>query len=192
MNLKKGKVLLYSGGMDSWLIDKIWKPDTKLFIDIGTKSNQEEIKRLPKDVIVKRIDISEFEDADKNYLLPLRNLFFIMMASYYGDEICLGATGSSTHFDKNEKFAKLGSEIINYLYSEAYNHKVKVVMPFKDMSKSEILKMYLEQGGDIDLAWNSTFSCYNPKPNGEMCGECSSCKKRIEAFKNNGYKFDKK
>lgn len=21
------KVLLYSGGMDSWLIDKIWKPD---------------------------------------------------------------------------------------------------------------------------------------------------------------------
>lgn len=24
------KVLLYSGGMDSWLIDKIWKPDVKL------------------------------------------------------------------------------------------------------------------------------------------------------------------
>lgn len=26
------KVLLYSGGMDSWLIDKIWKPDVKLYV----------------------------------------------------------------------------------------------------------------------------------------------------------------
>lgn len=180
------KVLLYSGGMDSWLIDKLWKPDVKLFIDIGTPNNEEEIKRLPKDVIIKKIELAEFEDKDKNYLLPLRNLFFVEMASYYGDEICLGATGSSTHYDKNETFAKLSEDVINYLYSEAYDKKVKIVLPFRTMTKEEMLRKYIEQGGDIEKAWNETFSCYNPV-DGKMCGECSSCKKRIEAFKKNGY-----
>ena len=46
------KVLLYSGGMDSWLINKLEKPDVKLFVDLGTKSTQGEIKKLDKDVIV--------------------------------------------------------------------------------------------------------------------------------------------
>lgn len=180
------KVLLYSGGMDSWLIDKLWKPDVKLFVDVGTENSKQERKRLPKDVVVKELDISEFEDKDKNYLLPLRNLFFVELASYYGDEICLGATGSSTHYDKNEKFATMSEDIINYLYSEAYDKKVKIVLPFKGMSKKDILKMYLDNGGDIKEAWENTFSCYEPKDN-KMCGQCSSCKKKIEAFKENGY-----
>ena len=38
------KVLLYSGGMDSWLIDKIWKPDVKLYVDMGTKYSQPQIR----------------------------------------------------------------------------------------------------------------------------------------------------
>ena len=32
------KVLLYSGGLDSWLIDKLWNPDFKLYIDIDFNS----------------------------------------------------------------------------------------------------------------------------------------------------------
>lgn len=180
------KVLLYSGGMDSWLIDKLWKPDVKLFIDVGTKSSKAERERLPKDVIVKELDLSEFEDKEKNYLLPLRNLFLVELASYYGDEICLGATGTSTHYDKTEKFCNKTEDLVNYLYSEAYDKKIKIVMPFKDVYKKDMLKMYLEQGGDIEEAWNNSFSCYNPI-DGQMCCECSSCKKRIEAFKENGY-----
>ena len=180
------KVLLYSGGMDSWLIDKLWKPDVKLHIDIGTENNKEEIKRLPKDVIIKKIELSEFEDKEKNFLLPLRNLFFVEMASYYGDEICLGATGSSTHFDKNQTFIEKSEDIINYLYSESYNKKVKIVMPYRGKAKSEILKEYIEKGGDIEKAWCETFSCYSPR-GGEMCWECSSCKKKIQAFRDNGY-----
>ena len=31
------KVLLYSGGMDSWLIDKLWKPDIRLYVDMNTR-----------------------------------------------------------------------------------------------------------------------------------------------------------
>ena len=87
------KVLLYSGGMDSWLIDKIWKPDVKLYVDMGTKYSQEEIKRLPADVVVEKLDLSKWEREDK--IIPLRNMYLIGIATNYGNEICLGATAMS-------------------------------------------------------------------------------------------------
>ena len=40
------KILLYSGGMDSWLIDKIWKPDRRIYIDMPTRYSQQEIKSI--------------------------------------------------------------------------------------------------------------------------------------------------
>ena len=40
------KILLYSGGMDSWLIDKIWKPDRRIYIDMHTRYSQQEIKSI--------------------------------------------------------------------------------------------------------------------------------------------------
>lgn len=38
------KVLLYSGGMDSYLISKLWKPDVKLYVDLNSKYAKQEIK----------------------------------------------------------------------------------------------------------------------------------------------------
>ena len=40
------KVLLYSGGMDSWLIDKIWQPDKKIYINMHTRYSEQEIKKI--------------------------------------------------------------------------------------------------------------------------------------------------
>ena len=96
------KVLLYSGGMDSWLIDKIWKPDVKLYIDINGEYSKEEIKRLPNDVIVEKLDLGRFEREDK--IIPMRNLFFVTLASLYGEEICLGATAGDRVLDKSIEF----------------------------------------------------------------------------------------
>lgn len=184
---KDKKILMYSGGMDSWLIRQLWKPDVCVFVDVGTKSSKEERKRLSEDVVVIDLDISEFELPEKNYLLPLRNLFFVELGSYFGDIICLGATGTSTHFDKTEEFAQKTSEILNYLYKENNpDRAIKIIMPYCGKYKQDMLKEYLDQGGDIKYAWEHTFSCYNPQ-NGMMCGKCSSCKKRIEAFKLNGF-----
>ena len=50
------KVLLYSGGMDSFIIDKLWKPDLKLYVDLKGIYNRTEIEHLPEDV-----EIAEFE-----------------------------------------------------------------------------------------------------------------------------------
>lgn len=179
------KVLLYSGGMDSWIIDKLWKPDIKLFVDLGTKSSKEERKRLPKDVIVKELDLSQYEDKERNYLLPLRNLILAEIGSYYGDEICLGSIGGSIHKDNTEVFQEETERLLNYLYSEN-GKKIKITLPYLSTSKTELVRLYKESGGDLKEAYRKSFSCYDPV-NGKECGKCSSCLQKIEAFKNNGY-----
>lgn len=180
------KVLLYSGGMDSWIIDKLYKPDIKLFIDVKTPSSIEERKRLPKDVIVKEFDLSEYEIKEGSHLLPLRNLILAELGSYYGDEICIGAVGGSIHYDNNEKFRKDTEDLLNYLYSENNIKKIKIVLPYMNTTKEELIKMYKEQGGDLKEAFEKSFSCYEPI-DGKECGKCISCIQKIEAFKNNGY-----
>lgn len=180
------KVLLYSGGMDSWIIDKLYKPDIKLFIDVKTPSSIEERKRLPKDVIVKEFDLSEYEEKNEKHLLPLRNLILAELGSYYGDEICLGAVGGSIHYDNNETFRKQAEDLLNYLYSENNTKKVKIVLPYMNTTKEELVKLYKDSGGNLKEAFNQSFSCYEPI-NGKECGKCISCKQKIEAFKKNGY-----
>ena len=69
------KVLLYSGGMDSWLIDKLWKPDIRLYVDMNTRYSKEEMKRLPDDTIIERLDLSKWEREDK--IIPLRNMYSV-------------------------------------------------------------------------------------------------------------------
>lgn len=188
------KVLLYSGGMDSWLIDKLWKPDVKLFFNIGTHNSDRELERVRKrsDVEIIDLPLGQFEQVDNNYFLPLRNLHFVTYAAHYGDVICLGATGSSTHRDKNEVFTTLSENAINYLLSEVPSMAtVEIVTPFKGKTKTEMLAQYLMEGGDIEECYNATFSCYNPTPEGKPCMECSSCLSKFTAFYNNGYRFDK-
>lgn len=185
------KVLLYSGGMDSWLIDKLWKPDVKLFIRLHTPSNEIEYKRVKNDksVIIKEFDLHEYEDPN-TYFLPLRNLHLITIACHYGDVICLGSVKYSVHKDNNETFKMLAESTINYLLSES-DGKISIDMPYWNKSKTQLLTEYLRNGGDIEEAYKETFSCYNPDKKGNECMNCISCASKFSAFYNCGYKFDK-
>lgn len=181
------KVLLYSGGMDSWIIDKLEKPEHKIFVNFHTKSCEEEIKRLPKDVIAMDMDLSKFEIQDDHKLLPLRNLILCILGSYFGDEVIIGSVAGSIHKDNDEKFQKQTQRLLNRLYSEV-GKKIKIRLPYKNTTKTELVALYVKNGGDIEKAYNESFSCYTPK-NGKECGECPSCKQKIEAFRNNGAKI---
>ena len=79
----QGSVLLYSGGMDSWLINQIINPDVTLFIRIHTPNNELEYNkilelkkqgRIRNDLKIVDFDLSPFERPSQNYFLPLRNL----------------------------------------------------------------------------------------------------------------------
>lgn len=176
------KVLLYSGGMDSYIIDFLWKPDVKLYIDYGTEQTKEERKRLPQDVIVKEFNLAEFMENDGINTIPLRNLIFAALAVNYGDVIAIGGVKGDLHYDKTKKFARRTTRLFNsVLTKEASKRKVKIVVPYKKYSKSDLVKMYIERGGDIEKLERESWSCHRPV-NGQPCGECIPCKKKISVI----------
>lgn len=184
------KVLLYSGGMDSWLIDKIWQPDVRLYVDMCTQYSREEIDRLPSRVIIQKLDLSRWEREDK--IIPLRNIFLIGIACNYGDDICLGATAGDRILDKSIKFGKKYQDLLQYLYQEQHwteRRNIRVNLSFKRFTKTQLLRMYLDKGGDINEAFTASFSCYTPI-HGHPCWQCKPCYRKFVAFWLNGYKFD--
>ena len=187
------KVLLYSGGMDSWLIDKIWKPDVKLYIDINGAYSKEEIRRLPEDVAVFKLPIGIFEQEYTKYV-PLRNLYFLMVASNYGDEICLGATaGDYGAKDKRPEFLQQAEDILNYCLSEqsvSAGKEIHIERRFVHMSKYEIMQEYLNNGGTIEEAIDQTFSCFYPN-NEKECLWCKPCFRKFMLGYYFGYPYSK-
>lgn len=189
------KILLYSGGSDSWLIDKLWKPDVKVYVDMETRYSGEEMARLGDDVTIIKFPLGKYERADA--IIPLRNLYLPMVICNEfteGDlEICLGATAGDRVLDKSEVFASLTSGLLSYLYSPQHwipsGRTVKINVDYKKYTKAQMLAMYLERGGDIDLAFRSSFSCYKPV-GGKECWRCKPCFRKFVAFALNGMKFE--
>lgn len=73
---------------------------------------------------------------------------------------------------------------------ESINYKT----PFVNFSKSEVLKDGITSLENLGLSkqfkqiYKNTITCYAPNEKGESCGECASCKDRLEAFEDNGIK----
>ena len=191
MSIVGKKVLLYSGGSDSWLIDKLWEPDVRLYIDIKGRYSKEEMLRLPDDVIVEEFDLHKWERPDA--ILPLRNLYFIMLATNFGDDICLGATAGDRVLDKSVKFADDTQALLNYLYSPQHwipeGRKINLNLDFKSYTKTQLIGLYVRRGGDIEEAVHGFFSCYTPI-NGKECFNCKPCFRKAVAFMQNGYTYN--
>lgn len=182
------KVLLYSGGMDSWLIDKIAKPDTKLFINIGTASAISEMAHLPEDVTIAELkDLGQLERVETDFILPLRNLYLIAMATNYGEHIILGANATDATYDKTYEFAEKLEDLLNYMWLPqkwTSGKHITVDVSYREYTKSQLLKKFLDNGGDWRDAYYHTFSCYTPD-NKTECHNCRPCFLKLMAFIDN-------
>lgn len=176
------KVQLYSGGMDSYIISKLWKPDVKLYIDYGTEQTEEEKKHLPEDVIIKELPIGEFQQDDGICTIPLRNLIFSAIAINYGDEVAIGGLASDLHFDKKPEFADKTTELFNSVMQKERDHRtIKISVPFAKYTKTDLLVEFLKKGGTIEELQKNSWSCHTP--NGDLpCGKCQACKARAKAI----------
>ena len=77
-------------------------------------------------------------------------------------------------------------------YYEAYNKlvgvgtkpstNIKVITPLLNMSRSEIVKKGIDIAAPLQLSW----SCY--ERNDKACGCCQSCRLRLKAFEEAGFK----
>jgi len=175
------KCLLYSGGMDSYVISKLEDFDFLLYVDIGTKYAKEEVEFLKKqgvEVIVdSRLNLADLE-MDSG-IVPLRNLFFVMIAVEHGaSEIVMGVTSGDRIHDKDLKFASLAEDVINHQLQQTWWHpgtEVNINFKYKKYSKGQLIEKYINAGHDPEDLLNKSFSCYEPLENGDPCLECKSC-----------------
>jgi len=197
---KNKTVLLFSGGMDSLIFNHLLEPDILLCVPHGNKYEKREIKSLynlvNKKIIKKdkmRIDdrlyLGDFERDDA--IIPNRNLYFITLAAHYGETIYLGSVYGDRSLDKSKKFFSKCENIFNYLYQEQHwcnERKFKIGSPYKDITKTELVKMYLDKGGKASHLKES-YSCY--KGDKSPCMKCKPCFRKWTALKNNGIDFYK-
>lgn len=175
-------VLLYSGGLDSFIISKLQNFDTLLYINIGSRYSQIEMKyikkqNLPNLIIDNRLNLGDVEDPN-HFLVPARNLFFATIASFYGDKITMGALSGDRSSDKDEKFADLTSGLLQHIYKQSWwceERKVEILLPYKNYTKSQLIAEYLNKSLNINDLVHGSFSCYSPTHDGKPCGTCKPC-----------------
>ena len=183
-------VLLYSGGMDSLIIDQIMKPD--VLLNISMDSNYDKRERLSMKYDDRMIflddvlNLGQYERDDA--IIPNRNAHLVLLASHYGETILLGSVSGDRSFDKDEKFYMRMEDLLNHMWQEQHwteERKFEVYSPYKDKTKTELVKEFLENEGQV-TALAESYSCYE---GGEKhCGTCKACFRKWVSLENNGIK----
>jgi 7-cyano-7-deazaguanine synthase in queuosine biosynthesis len=169
-----------------------------VYFDIGQEYAWKEIKALPDDVIIHKVDwlkdnselISKDGSASGNIIIPGRNSTLVNLAAsiYCPDEIWLGALLGEMHegsTDKNNTFKCKMNNVLKYIYSP-FERTPQIVFPLADMNfdKLESVRWLLQNGVSIaDIL--KTSSCL--KGTKIPCGTCVVCCRRKGIFLQLGF-----
>lgn len=162
---------------------------------IGVKLNEIKLdfmREFKSDLLDKNKKISNEaynKENIKNIVVPFRNGIMLSISAGFAmsnkiDYIVLG-----NHNGDHEIYADCRADFIkniNKAIKKGTNGKVKVLSPFCNIAKTEIIKKGIELGVDYSL----TYSCYC----GDKihCGVCPTCRERKEAFIQNNIKDETK
>ena len=190
------RIMLFSGGLDSFIIWRLLDCPPAIYFKIGHRAEKEELKRIEmiqkdfggKFILEDRLRLTDIEK--ENGYIPLRNLFFILLASYYADEIIIAQIAEWAP-DKNKKFYRKVEELVNGLYGWRFQdlerRKIRILVPFRRWTKTKLVKYYCKRFLKDDLI-KYTYSCYLGEE--KHCGKCNGCITRYLAFRNCGIRED--
>ena len=173
-------ILLFSGGLDSYIGWHFLKKPKTLYIGLGHRYMTHEIEKVrmlvPDTIIDTRLNLADWEERDAN--IPLRNAFLVMIASKYDKSVGLILNkGEMDIPDRSIQFLNEFTNLLTFLWG----HLTPVFTPFFDVTKTDMVRWYLKQGlRASDLI--ATRSCYSPSDN--PCGNCAACFRRWVAFTN--------
>lgn len=186
------KVLLSSGGMDSWLLahEPELKDAVHVFVDIGQKYKDKEwkaayalIQELGADYkYVVGPDLGQYEHSTG--IIPFRNAQMLLLAGLYGEQIYFGVIADEINSDKSPEFVQAIQDTMNISHRAQYwteGKTYQILTPFREFTKSELVRRYLANGGSLDKLLTSV-SCYDAGTH--HCGRCASCFKRWVALVN--------
>lgn len=142
-------------------------------------------KDIPKEAYSEQI--KKTDGTPVSTYVPFRNGLFLSSAASIAlskdcDVIYYGAhsddAAGCAYPDCSDEFNKAINEAI-YLGS---GKQLKVVAPFINKTKAEVVKI----GIDLKVPYEYTWSCYEGED--KPCGKCGTCIDRAEAFRLNGVK----
>lgn len=185
-------VLMYSGGMDSYIISHVYDIDVFVFVRLGNEDNQRELdllmtqEKMRGKVEVVDLPISQFELGNK--ILPFRNHMLAMIGAQFGAHVYFGFTGGDTTKDKDFVFKSQIEGMLNYFALDQHkvNHQeypYTIEMPYKDSSKGEMVADFINFGNNPQLLIEESRSCY--AGDSEECGTCRACLRKYVALKVN-------
>lgn len=195
-------VILYSGGLDSYILKKyaeVNHPTAEvkcIYYAHGSVPEKEEIALLPDYVEVRQIEwlnatrtaVSKSTDPIMGAAyVPGRNLVFAVLAASQElpDEIWMGTQFDEVHpraTDKNERFRTTASDVISYVLSP-FKDYVNIRFPFVEQRFNKVKAItWALNNGCTHEELGKRISCYFPS-NGKPCGVCKSCFKAYLAFK---------
>ncbi len=132
-------------------------------------------------------DFREDKETLPSTYVPFRNGNLLAIATSYAesrnaDAIFIGVQSSdySGYPDCRPDFIEAFQRAINL--GTARTQKIRLISPFVQMTKSEILTFGLKMG----VPYEKTWSCYRNE--NEACGTCGSCHFRLAAFNSLGMK----
>lgn len=180
--MKQGKLLLYSGGMDSFIAWEYLNRPATLYVDLQHRYAKQEmdaiIDTIPWTIIDKRLSLKDQEDKDAH--IPMRNAFLLMIASFYNNDIVLVVQkGEMTIPDRSDKFFQSFGSWLSWMN----NTTMKISTPFADMTKTQMVTWYLDSNLPIEMLLR-TRSCFSNTST--PCGACAACFRRWVALQNNG------
>ena len=189
----RGKsVLLYSGGMDSLIIDHLLKPDILLNISMNSAYDERERESFPESVYEEGkeiiflndvINLRQYERDDA--IIPNRNAHLVLLASHYGETIWLGSVYGDRSFDKDQAFYDYMALLLDHMWAEQHwteERNFKISSPFKNKTKTQLVLEFLEMDGTEEDLLRS-YSCYEGDE--KHCGHCKACFRKWVALENN-------
>ena len=186
--------------MDSFCLLKSRQYDKILFFVTDTKDNSYELRQIyqmqmdkivdPNKLVIINFPLSSWELPNK--IIPHRNTMMCLIASNYGNNIYIGTTKGDTTKDKDYVFKSQVEGILNYFGQDSQKvpdvgYPYRVIMSFKDMTKSEILSKYILDGNSIEELLKYSRSCYSDTT--LECGTCRSCLRKAVALQNNNIDY---
>jgi len=181
-------VLLFSGGLDSLIYWHLLDKPPCIYVCLGHRYEGLELETIASlkttcpdlevNVIKHRLHLGDIEREDA--YIPLRNLLLVEAASLEPsvNNIYLGALAGESSRDKSGRFFRDTKKLLSFLH----RRPVGVFAPFRHLTKTQLVALYLQRGYLSELL-KKTVSCYRQDG---FCGECRSCFRRWVAMSNNG------
>jgi 7-cyano-7-deazaguanine synthase len=121
----------------------------------------------------------DFDTPDEDVYLTGRNIVLLSKAAIHCaqhriERMAIGTLAGNPFPDATTDFISAMARAL----SLGLAHEVAIAMPFKDLHKSDVIRL----GHELRVPLELTLSCMNPRE-GAHCGECSKCRERRDAFR---------